>query len=366
MNSRLITLVFVLAVAISALADGTEYGIYENLGLAPAGMDLETASKLLQDAIHAEAGFDLLSAGPVTAPDQVHEKEKDRDGRGGALLVFSDDDYLAALALRHPKYTVAGLMRIGLHEEPGGLRVTCLQMETLARIVGNDLEDEDAYEAMATDGAAVAARIRTLVGDALGIEAKGVHMKPLRDRDRLREGKKDMFMMVGPMTYFRNEGQFPLLYSEPIEGDPWTQMLALAQAFEANVEAFTPSDKDKSYRWTANPEEDLQWRINARVEMPCFAILLGITRPRTEALAMHISGMKRVEGDWRSPGLDHLCAFPVEVLIYLEGDEIQVRTAKEMYRMDQYFWDAGKGAFMKYASMPGMLDRSIKRALLGE
>ena len=366
MNSRLITLVFVLTIAITAFADGPEYGIYENLGLAPTGMSLETASTLLQEAILTDAGFDLLSAGPVTPPDQVHEKAKDRDGRGGVLLVFSDDDYLTALTLRHPKYAIAGLMRIGIHEEPAGLRVTCLQMETLARIVGNDLEDEGAYESMAAEGAAVAERIRTLAGGALGIEPEGFHMKPLRDRDRLREGKKDMFMMVGPMTYFLNEGQFPLLYSEPIEGDPWTQMLALAQAFEANVEAFTPNDKDEGYRWTANPEEDLQWRISARVEAPCTAILLGITRPRTEALAMHISGMKRVESDLRSPGLDHLCAFPIEVLIYLDGDEIQVRTAKQMYRMDQYFWDAGKGAFMKYASMPGLLDASIKQALLGQ
>lgn len=191
-------------------------------------------------------------------------------------------------------------------------------------------------------------------------------MPPLRDTERIREGKKDMFMMVGPLTYFRDEGQFPLIHSEAIEGDASAQLAALADRFAANITAFTPSDKDRKYRWTPNPEEDLRWRITARAEVPGKAILMGITRARTEALAMHIAGMKREEGDWRSPGLDHICAFPIEVLIYVNGDEIQVRSAKEMFRMDQYFWDAGKGAFMKYASMPAMLDGSVERALLGK
>ena len=68
----------------------------------------------------------------------------------------------------------------------------------------------------------------------------------------------------------------------------------------------------------------------------------------------------------RSPGLDHLCAFPIEVLILADGDRVEVRSAREMYRMDLFFWDAGKGAFMKYAQMPAMLDRSLKKALRGK
>ncbi len=352
--------------AFAALADGPLYGIYENLGLAPEGMTLESASLVLKDALTADESFQLHSAGPITAPDHVREDESDRDGRRGYLLVFTDAGYLEALAARHPKYAAAGLMRIGINEEPVGLRVTFMQPETLARIVGNDLEDEDEYEAMAAEGASLAQRIRELVGGALGMEPEGFHMPPLRDRDRLREAKKDMFMMVGPMTYFRKESQFPLLHSEAVTNDAPLQMVALADRFEANMAAFAPGDKDLKYRWTPDTDADLQWKLAARAEVPGKAILLGITRPRTEALAMHIAGMKRAEDDWRSPGLDHVCAFPIEVLIYLDGDEIQVRTAKEMFRMDQYFWDAGKGAFMKYASMPGMLDGSIKRALLGE
>ncbi len=352
--------------AFAALADGPLYGIYENLGFAPEGMTLEAAVLTLSEALEYDEGFELLHRGPVTPPDHVREDAGDRDGRRGYLIVFIDEAYLNALADLHPKYAAAGMMRLGLSEEPGGLRITMLQPETLARIVGNDLEDETLYAAMAGQAAALAGRIRDRVSSAFGKPTANEPMPPLRDRDRLREGKKDMFMMVGPMTYFRSEGQFPLLHSEAVVDDATLQMNALADRITANLAAFTPDGKDLKYRWTPDPDADLKWKLAARKEVPGKAILLGITRPRTEALAMHIAGMKRAEGDWRSPGLDHVCAFPIEVLIYLDGDEIQVRSAKEMFRMDQFFWDAGKGAFMKYASMPGMLDGSIRRALLGE
>ena len=45
---------------------------------------------------------------------------------------------------------------------------------------------------------------------------------------------------------------------------------------------------------------------------------------------------------------------------------IKVFTAREMFRMDMYFWDAGMPAFMDHMSMPGILDEAIKKALLGD
>jgi len=44
---------------------------------------------------------------------------------------------------------------------------------------------------------------------------------------------------------------------------------------------------------------------------------------------------------------------------------VNVYTQREMFRMDMYFWDAGMAAFMDHMSMPGIIDESIKRSLLG-
>ncbi len=49
-----------------------------------------------------------------------------------------------------------------------------------------------------------------------------------------------------------------------------------------------------------------------------------------------------------------------------EDENINVYTQAEMIRMDMYFWDAGMAAFMDHMSMPGILDESIKKALLGK
>ncbi len=46
-----------------------------------------------------------------------------------------------------------------------------------------------------------------------------------------------------------------------------------------------------------------------------------------------------------------------------EDGKINIYSPREMFRMDMYFWDAGKMAFMNYAQMPGMLDDSIKKAM---
>ena len=66
------------------------------------------------------------------------------------------------------------------------------------------------------------------------------------------------------------------------------------------------------------------------------------------------------------PGIDHVSAYPIEVLFIQEEDKINVYTQNEMHRMDMYFWDAGMSAFMDHMSMPGILDESIKKALLGK
>jgi len=48
------------------------------------------------------------------------------------------------------------------------------------------------------------------------------------------------------------------------------------------------------------------------------------------------------------------------------GNKINVYTQREMFRMDMYFWDAGMSAFMDHMSMPGILDESLRKALLGK
>jgi len=354
----------IVAVALPAVA--AEHSPFLDLGGLPEG-DLAAAAARVRQAIDAAEGLESLGGGPYAGPDLLREGSAKRDGRSGFLLLFEDAALSEALLAASPRYYLGALQRVGLYvAADGGLRVTCLDAETHLRVIANDLADDAAYAGLVAEGAAARGRIVSALAVEFGFDGKTRPVGPAREAKRIREGKKDMFMMVGPLTYYREESQFPLLHAEPLGDDPAAQLRALADRAAESLAAFSADAKDLDYRWSADPVADTRWVQALRMEAPGRAILLGLTRPRTEALAAQIVGLSRDSKADRSPGLDHLCAFPVEVLICVNGDRVEMRTAREMYRMDLFFWDAGKAAFMKYAQMPAMLDRSLKKALLGE
>ena len=341
-----------------------EYGIYEDLGLV-AYDSPEIAAKAFVAGLSEQSDFTLLLSRASVAPDYVQEDADDKDGRGGWLVCLEDKLLLTALADAHPKYVVAGQIRVGFHQEPAGLRMTMLQPETFVRIVANDL-DETPYLALAAHGAAAAKRIRALAKSSVKASCPGTHREPLREGEDIFDADADMFMMVGDMTYFKDEDQFPLLWSSAIKGDAQAALDAALVRIEKNLAAFTPDEDDAGYRWTPSPASDLKWVIQTRQKVAGKAILLTVCRPRTEALSMKIASASRSEDGWQSPGLDHVTAFPIEVLLYVDKGQVNLRTAREMFRMDQFFWDAGKMAFMKYKNMPAMLDDSLETALVGD
>ncbi len=78
------------------------------------------------------------------------------------------------------------------------------------------------------------------------------------------------------------------------------------------------------------------------------AVVVGVSNPKFEKEAFEIGGF------------DHLCAFPIELVIYDDG---KVKALPEMYRMSLYFMDAGMTAFSAHMSMPGEIDDSLKGLL---
>ena len=202
--------------------------------------------------------------------------------------------------------------------------------------------------------------------DKLNLITAGTKMnetrEPIRSAEDLREASKDMFMMVGHMTFFQDIDQFPMIYKQKnTEGK--AGLKKLIDKVLTNISKFKPNQEDIDYRWTSSPS-NLNWGIKAKMYSPdSTAYLLGISRKRTEAESFKIVG-EETEAN-KCPGIDHLCAYPVEVLIMMKGDQLVIHTQREMFRMDMYFWDAGMGAFMNHMNMPSMLDDSIDRALLG-
>jgi hypothetical protein len=308
-------------------------------------------------------GFRILADREITTPDRVKKDRKNLCGYKGRLLVFTNDDYVKMLTSYGNKYLAASMLRVGIHETNEGIQVIIADPETINRIIFNDLKD-DQYNKIVKS----TLPYKNKIVDALHSLKLGTNVKearePKRSTDDLRDASKDMIMMVGDMTFFEDEDQFPEIYSQKndvsVEG-----LEKLKQKLFANIKNFTPNQEDKDYRWTTDPKEDLKWKVVGEVYSPDKkAILFGLTRNQTEGVSFYIVGDETKENS--CPGLDHLTAYPIEVLLMIKGDKIVVHTPREMLRMDMYFWDAGMAAFMDHMSMPGILDESIYRALFGK
>jgi len=328
--------------------------------------NIEQIQKQIVEALN-ESEFNVLASLNIHTPDYVRKNKDEHCGFKAHLIVFSSNDYQKMLTSFGTKYLVAGFLKIGIYETPKGINVVILDPETISRIVFNDLYENDKraeYSTVVNKTKKYKNKIISLLHNTVGGEHVKTNMPPIRENDDLAESSKDMFMMVGPLTLFTDEDQFPMIYSTN-NSEGFTGLKKLEQKFRANLKSFVPVKDDKEYRWYPN-KQALQWKVISKINSPDKkAILLGITRPRTEAVSFNIAGSSREDDVNKCPGIDHVPAYPIEVLLIQEGNKINVYTQKEMHRMDMYFWDAGMSAFMNHMSMPAVLDESIKKALLG-
>lgn len=362
---KLKTIIISLLLIISATIQASDHGIYLLTNKSIKGEFSQTV-KDLNTAI-SSSKFKLLKSTPIHVPDYVREDRNEHCGFKAHLFVIALDGYTKMLTSYDSKYLVAGFIKIGIYETPEGINVNITDPETINRIVFNDLyenDQEDKYkEAIAKTGY-YKDEIVKLLHSALGGKKVKENMEPIRSDEDLAEASRDMFMMVGPLTLFADEDQFPVIYSVP-NADGYAGIEKLKTEFYNNLKTYNPTNDDKEYRWYPN-EDDLKWEVISELVSPNKdAILLGLTRPRTEAVSFNIAGSSREEEGNMCPGIDHAAAYPIEVLFIQQGENINVYTQSEMHRMDMYFWDAGMSAFMDHMSMPTILDESLKKSLLG-
>ncbi len=79
-----------------------------------------------------------------------------------------------------------------------------------------------------------------------------------------------------------------------------------------------------------------------------------------DAAVVGLSNAKYENEAFQIGGDNHLCAFPIELVVYDNG---KIKALPEMYRMSIYFMDAGMSAFAAHMSMPSEIDSSLKGLL---
>ena len=344
----------------------TERGIYALL-VKNSKLNVEQTTLKIKNAL-LKADFKILNELNVATPNILRKGNEPNCKFEAREILFASDDYVNFLTSYGKRYLLSSILRICIFTNENGTQVNIADPTTINMIVFNDLWDagkENLYKQVIQKTNEFRAKIVNAV-HALNLgENVDLAMPPLRSEEDIREASKDMFMMVGHLTFFTDEDQFPEIYSEKTD-NPKTAIKKFLREAKSNLAKFEPSQEDFDYRYTKSPEV-LKWRIVAEVfSADSSALLLGVTRPRTEGLSFKIAGSSRASVVNPCPGIDHAPAYPIEVLAIAEKGKLKVFTAREMFRMDMWFWDAGMGAFMNHMSMPGLLDASLRRAILGD
>lgn len=357
---------FILILLFGITISASDHGIY-----------LRTHEKISEDInmvqseivkTLTEKGYSVLYNSDVTTPDYIREDSKEHCGFKAKLIVFTSDEFTKLITEKDNKYLIAGFLRVGIYEDPNGVNINIVDPETIVRIVFNDLyenDEVDEYNKIVNSSKLFKDNL-VKVCHSVEVGTKvNAPMEPIRDNEDLAESSKDMFMMVGPMTLFNDEDQFPMIYSIKLDGT--INAKSISNKFISNLKSYFPSEDDLEYRWSPTPESDLTWKAVSNLSSPDGkAVLVGITRSRTEGISFNIAGSSREEDKNKCPGIDHTAAYPIEILFIEDAENVTVYMHREMFRMDMYFWDAGMSAFMDHMSMPGILEESIKQSLLGK
>ncbi len=326
----------------------------------------ETARKI--EASLKNLNFTILNLRDISTPNVVNNGEEPGCKFKVKEILFTSGDYIDFLNSYGKRYLLSSILRIGIFTNEKGTQVNIADPTTINMIVFNDMWDagkEKSYNEVIRKTNEFRKKIIDAIHKLNIGENVELAMPPLRSEEDIREASKDMFMMVGHLTFFTDEDQFPLIYSEEVK-DAKASVKNFLRKVKLNLAEFKPTKEDFDYRYTKSAEV-LKWRIAAEVFSPdSTALLIGVTRPRTEGLSFKIAGSSRESQANPCPGIDHAPAYPIEVLVYVEKGKLKVFTAREMFRMDMWFWDAGMAAFMNHMSMPGLLDKSLRKAILGD
>ena len=291
-------------------AGAEEIGLYfKPLKAVQGGFDQAVAS--LESAISAGGMQVLASYDAGVGEDCVLRAHN---------IVIDSTDYNSKVMEHGPLAAFALPLRMGVYEDTEGISVSFVNPSSLNRTVMGD-------EVKTELSAAMADTLAGLITSALEGTAANEHLGQLRSKG-----------YVGGM----GGGKFLKKVEHVYTGEGYADVVDKVQK---SIEA-----------------DENQWQLRYRISPAGGVTLFGITKAATEAKAFGIASDKRKSKDNPCPGIDHVSAFPIEVLVFEEDGVVKVATLDEMYRMKVYFEDAGKWAFMKNMAMPGQIEDEVVEA----
>jgi uncharacterized protein (DUF302 family) len=295
----------------SSMAHAEEFGMYVKVMDKFQGT-FEEAVKGAEQVL-AKNGWQVLASYDASVPEGCSHKAH--------TLVIHSPAYAGKIASHGPRSAFALPLRVGIFTDESGISLSFVNPASLNRTVLGDTVEKELSAATMKELSALLASVGKgrVVNHQIGeVRSKG---------------------HVGGMG-----------------GGAFTDKIEEVYKREDSGNAFRETSAKVREGITSNTSG---WRLIYTLDLGNDVTVYGVNKTATEAKAFRIAGEKRESNVNSCPGVDHVSAFPIEVVVYKEKGMVRVMLLDEMYRMKVYFEDAGKWAFMKNMGMPGAIEKEI-------
>ncbi len=311
-------------------------GIYEKI-LDASGSFSETTSAF--EAALGESNLTFYAKHDIAVPDGIQQAR---------VYVLTSPAYLQAAAGEAPNTASAQILRVGIYTFGEGKKTYINMANPIAHAMVF-YTDSDNYDRLLAASQAAAQEIKAVVANVPGNQVS-VQLEPTRKAKAYRKFNGD-----GPakmMAKWRNweESQHPIIEAGSDD----------FQATVAKVESLLSSSQPGS------EDESAGWKLITKVAINDNAVYFGISNKYTENKIVRINSDFRSDGkfdDAPYPGVDHVTALPLEILVVNDGKNTKVVHYGQMWRMQLYFWDSGYLAFAKNTLIPSIIFSSIDDAI---
>ena len=312
-------------------------GIFETI--LESSLSFDETVDALQATLDA-SDFDLHATHVVRVPEDKHRAK---------VFVLTSPRYLESASAESPRTISAQILRLAVFTS-GDEQKTYVNMANPVAHAMVYYAGSPRYEALIAAAGEVAKGLRELAATVPGT-AVSIQTEPRRDEKHYNSYNGD-----GPakmMAKFRRWQKSQLLIFDDS-----------AESFASTVDKVAAA---LAAGTIADAEEADGWEVVARIAPRDDIVYFGLSNPYAEDKMIGINSRFRKEGKSEAspyPGVDHVAALPLEVLVVRDGDKTLVLQYGEMWRMQLYFWDSGYRAFTANVGVPGKIVRSIEDAIL--
>ena len=311
-------------------------GIFETIYRSSAS-HAETVAAI--ETAATTSGLELHAVHAVRVPDDAHS---------ATVFVLTSPAYLEAAAAESPRTISAQILRINVYTWGDNQQTYVNMANPVAHAMVFYAESAN-YAGLVAAAGSAADELRALVADVPG-EAMTEQLKPLRKEKHYRKynGDGPARMMAGFKRFEKSQ--------QLVTEEPFADLDTAVERVVARIDASEIVDEQDPQGWekvaVVRVRDDVAW--------------IGITSPYVEDRMVRINS--RFRGKDKTdlapyPGVDHMTALPVDLLVVREESTFRVLQYGEMWRMQLYFWDSGYRAFTANMNVPGKIEDSIEDAI---